>query len=96
MTQIFGDFALRIPFLVAAALTAVNWLYGFFILPESLPPERRMARFDWKRANPVGSLGFLKAHGDLMGCLADLKAIIAESAADATMAQAAGRQEAAE
>lgn len=67
MTHIFGDFALRIPFLVAAALTAVNWLYGFFILPESLPPERRMTRFDWRRANPVGSLGFLKAHGDLMG-----------------------------
>jgi DHA1 family tetracycline resistance protein-like MFS transporter len=42
-------------------------LYGFLILPESLPPERRLTAFNWKRANPVGSLGFLKAHGDLLG-----------------------------
>ena len=67
MTQYLGDFALRLPFLVAAVLTAINWVYGLLILPESLPPERRVARFDWKRANPVGSLGFLRAHGDLLG-----------------------------
>jgi DHA1 family tetracycline resistance protein-like MFS transporter len=62
-----GDFALRLPFLVAAGLTAVNWLYGFFILPESLPIERRVTRFEWRRANPLGSLAFLKAHGELLG-----------------------------
>jgi DHA1 family tetracycline resistance protein-like MFS transporter len=67
MTQYLGDFALRLPFLVAAVLTAINWVYGLLILPESLPPERRVTRFDWKRANPVGALGFLKAHGDLLG-----------------------------
>jgi DHA1 family tetracycline resistance protein-like MFS transporter len=67
MTQYLGDFALRLPFLVAAILTAINWLYGLFVLPESLPAERRVTRFDWKRANPVGALGFLRAHGDLLG-----------------------------
>jgi DHA1 family tetracycline resistance protein-like MFS transporter len=62
-----GDFALRLPFLVAAALTSINWLYGLFVLPESLPPERRMAKFNWARANPLGSLAFLQAHGELLG-----------------------------
>ena len=62
-----GDFALRVPFLVAAGLTAINWLYGYFVLPESLPPERRLARFDWRRANPLGSLVFLRKHGELFG-----------------------------
>ena len=52
---------------MAAALTTVNWLYGFFILPESLPPEKRVAKFDWKRANPVGSLSFLRSHNELLG-----------------------------
>jgi DHA1 family tetracycline resistance protein-like MFS transporter len=67
MQHLLGNFALRLPFLVAGILTAINWLYGYFILPESLPVERRMTRFDWTRANPVGSLGFLKAHGALLG-----------------------------
>ncbi|MFN8354817.1 MAG: TCR/Tet family MFS transporter [Spirosomataceae bacterium] len=50
-----GSFGLRVPFFVAAAFTLLNWLYGFFILPESLKPENRRP-FDWKRANPIGSL----------------------------------------
>lgn len=62
-----AGFDLRLPFIVAGGLTALNWLYGFFVLPESLPPEKRIARFDWRRANPVGSLGFLRAHGELLG-----------------------------
>lgn len=48
----FGE---RVPFFVAAGLALVNWLYGFFILPESLKHENRRA-FEWKRANPVGAL----------------------------------------
>ena len=62
-----GDFALRLPFLVAAGLTAINWVYGLLVLPESLPVERRMTRFTWARANPLGSLRFLRAHGELLG-----------------------------
>lgn len=48
-------FGLRAPFFAAAGLALLNWLYGFFILPESLAPENRRP-FDFKRANPVGSL----------------------------------------
>jgi MFS transporter, DHA1 family, tetracycline resistance protein len=67
MAQYFGDFALRLPFLVAAALTAINWLYGLFVLPESLAPEHRQKTFDFKRAIPLVSLSFLTKHGELAG-----------------------------
>jgi len=56
---------LRTPFVAAAGLCAINWLYGLLVLPESLPPERRLARFDWRRANPVGSLALLRSRPDL-------------------------------
>lgn len=62
-----GAIDIRLPFYAAAGLTFVNFLYGCFILPESLPPERRAARFDWKRANPLGSLVLLRAHRGLLG-----------------------------
>ena len=52
---LLGDFGPRAPFFVAAGLSLLNFVYGIFALPESLPPERRRA-FDWKRANPVGTL----------------------------------------
>jgi MFS transporter, DHA1 family, tetracycline resistance protein len=45
----------RVPFFVAAGLALVNLIYGYFVLPESLEPENRR-KFDWKRANPVGTL----------------------------------------
>jgi DHA1 family tetracycline resistance protein-like MFS transporter len=56
----------RLPFWIAAALSLVNALYGFFVLPESLPPERR-APFDWRHANPLGSLALLRSHRELLG-----------------------------
>jgi DHA1 family tetracycline resistance protein-like MFS transporter len=62
-----GDINLRLPFYLAAGLALTNWLYGLLVLPESLPPERRVARFDWKKANPVGSLKLLRSHPDLFG-----------------------------
>jgi DHA1 family tetracycline resistance protein-like MFS transporter len=52
---LLGDLGTRVPFMAAGALTLLNWLYGFFILPESLKPENRRA-YEWKRANPVGTL----------------------------------------
>jgi len=64
-----GAFALsplRTPFLVAAGLCAINWVYGLLVLPESLPPERRIAAFDWRRANPLASLELLHSHKDLL------------------------------
>lgn len=67
MELLVGDFAIRLPFAVAGALALLNFLYGLFVLPESLPPEKRSARFDWRRANPVGSLRFLQEQGQLVG-----------------------------
>ncbi|MBW8779433.1 MAG: MFS transporter [Burkholderiales bacterium] len=52
---LLGGINLRLPFFVAGSLAIVNWLYGFFVLPESLPRERRQP-FRLARANPVGSL----------------------------------------
>ena len=56
-----GHYGLRVPFYAAAGLTLVNWLYGAFVLPESLKPENRRA-FSWKRANPLGALIALKRY----------------------------------
>src|ERR1700719_3624032 len=56
----------RLPFWIAGALRPANALYGFFVLPESLPPERR-APFAWRRANPLGSLALLRSHRGLLG-----------------------------
>jgi DHA1 family tetracycline resistance protein-like MFS transporter len=50
-----AQFGERVPFFAAAGLSLANWLYGYFILPESVKPENRRA-FQWKRANPVGAL----------------------------------------
>jgi DHA1 family tetracycline resistance protein-like MFS transporter len=52
---LLGAYGPRVPFLAAASLALLNWLYGLIILPESLAPEHRRP-FDWKRANPVGTL----------------------------------------
>lgn len=59
----------RLPFWGAAATSLVNACYGFFVLPESLPREKRMA-FAWKRANPVGSLVLLRSHRELLSLAA--------------------------
>jgi DHA1 family tetracycline resistance protein-like MFS transporter len=63
---LLGDIGLRLPFLVAAVLTLVNWLYGLFVLPESLPGEHRRA-FSWGRSNPIGSLLALKKYPVVLG-----------------------------
>ena len=63
---VLGDIAPRLPFWVAAGLSLTNALYGLFVLPESLPKDRRAA-FSWRRANPVGSLMLLKRSRSLMG-----------------------------
>jgi len=56
----------HVPFLVAAGLSLINFVYGYFALPESLPMKTRR-RFDWKRANPIGSLKQLKKYPLVMG-----------------------------
>ncbi len=63
---LLGQFGERIPFYAAAAITLLNWLYGFFVLPESLDKANRRP-FDWKRANPIGSLLNLSKYPMLSG-----------------------------
>ncbi len=57
---VFATFGPRVPFLVAAGLAFANVGYGLFVLPESLKPENRRA-FDWRRANPLGTLMRLRS-----------------------------------
>lgn len=63
---VLGAYGLRVPFWVACALSLLNFLYGFFVLPESLAPEHRNA-FSWMRANPLGSFKMLRRHAELSG-----------------------------
>jgi DHA1 family tetracycline resistance protein-like MFS transporter len=71
---ILGEYGARVPFIAAAVLTFINFLYGYFILPESLKPENRR-KFDIKRANPVGSLQHLKKYPVILGLVASLVCI---------------------
>ena len=66
---LLGGIDLRLPFFVSAGLALVNWLYGFFVLPESLPPGKRDS-FSWKKANPVGSLHVLGSYPLVAGLTA--------------------------
>jgi DHA1 family tetracycline resistance protein-like MFS transporter len=63
---LLGQWGPRMPFWVAAGLSSANALYGLLVLPESLPPERR-SPFHWRRANPLGSLAFLRADRHVRG-----------------------------
>ena len=65
---LLGQIGPRVPFFAAAGLTFVNVLYGYFILPESLPPEKRR-KFDIKRANPLGALKHLKQFPGIGGLI---------------------------
>jgi DHA1 family tetracycline resistance protein-like MFS transporter len=67
---LLGSWDLRAPFWFAAILALANFLYGWFVLPESLPPEKRTRRFDWAHANPVGSLGMLMKYPRVFGLAA--------------------------
>lgn len=68
---LLGQYGSRVPFMAAAALSLLNWLYGYFILPESLAAENRR-KFDWKRANPIGSLRSLQRYPVIYGLIASL------------------------
>jgi MFS transporter, DHA1 family, tetracycline resistance protein len=67
---LLGGFHVRAPFWAAAVLALTNFCYGFLILPESLPPDRRSARFDWSHANPLGSLVLLRRYRQVFGLAA--------------------------
>lgn len=63
---LLAGWGIRAPFYAAAVLCLVNCLYGYFLLPESLPANNRR-RFEWKRANPIGSLLFLRKYPTING-----------------------------
>jgi DHA1 family tetracycline resistance protein-like MFS transporter len=56
---VLGNYGLRLPFWAAAFLSLANAAYGYFILPESLPEEKRTPKIEWRSAHIVGSLQFL-------------------------------------
>ncbi|MBS7562868.1 TCR/Tet family MFS transporter [Mucilaginibacter sp. Bleaf8] len=68
---VLGNIDTKLPFLAAAGLALLNAIYGFFILPESLAPENRRS-FEWRRANPVGSLLQLKRYPAISGLVGSL------------------------
>jgi len=61
-----GSINLRFPFYLSAGLALCNWLYGFFVLPESLPAALRTPALNWKRANPIAAFGFLLERRSLL------------------------------
>ena len=63
---LLATWGIRAPFYAAAGLCFINCIFGYFFLPESLSKESRRP-FDWKRANPFGSLQFLKRHPEIGG-----------------------------
>jgi DHA1 family tetracycline resistance protein-like MFS transporter len=71
MGGLLGHFGTRVPFYLAAVLSACNFLYGYFVVPESLPLDRR-APFSLVRANPFGSLFALAKRRDVRGLIVAL------------------------
>jgi MFS transporter, DHA1 family, tetracycline resistance protein len=66
---VLGGIDARLPFWVAAGLTLANAAYGWLVVPESLPAERR-TEFRWRRANPLGALALLRGRAGLLGLVA--------------------------
>jgi DHA1 family tetracycline resistance protein-like MFS transporter len=68
---LLGGLGPRAPFFVAAGVSLANFVYGLIVLPESLPPEKRRP-FNWRRANPLGTLAQMRRIPVVMGLLAAL------------------------
>lgn len=62
-----GTYGPRVPFWAAAAFSMANFLYGLFVLPESLAVEHRTSTIDWKKANPISAFGFLQKRPQILG-----------------------------
>lgn len=70
MGGVLGEINHRLPFWVAAALALLNFCYGLFVLPESLPKERRTPVFDWTHARPLGGVRMLQLYPRIWGLVA--------------------------
>ena len=66
-----ANFSVEAPFYVASALSLSNFIYGFFVLPESLPKEKRRGVI-WKNTNPVGALIHLSKYKMVLGLIVAL------------------------
>lgn len=62
---LLGQYGPRIPFFAAAALSLLNVIYGYFVVPESLAKENRRP-FNWKKANPVGSFRHIRRFPEIV------------------------------
>ncbi len=71
---LLGQLSPRLPFFAAAGLALLNWLYGYFILPESLSENNRR-KFEWKRANPIGTLKNFSRYPVILSLVASLVCI---------------------
>ncbi len=81
---LLGNYDVRLPFLVVAGITLLNWLYGYFVLPESLKPEHRR-NFSWARANPIASLNGLRRYPIVLALASTIfLAALAQSALHST------------
>ena len=61
-----ANFGVEMPFYFAAGVSILNVIYGFFVLPESLPKEKRR-EIVWKNANPIGALKHLLRYKNVIG-----------------------------
>ncbi|MCF1709547.1 TCR/Tet family MFS transporter [Tabrizicola sp. J26] len=68
---LLGEFGARVPFFVAAGISGINFVYGWFVLPESLTADKRRP-FDWRRANPFGALMVFRRYAGVLPLLAVL------------------------
>ena len=71
---LLGQISPRLPFFAAAGLALINWIYGYFILPESLSENNRR-KFEWKRANPIGALKNFSRYPVILSLVASLVCI---------------------
>jgi MFS transporter, DHA1 family, tetracycline resistance protein len=62
---LLGEYGPRVPFYFAAAISGLNLIYGYFVLPETLPKEKRRA-FDWKRSNPLGTFRVFQQYSSVI------------------------------
>jgi MFS transporter, DHA1 family, tetracycline resistance protein len=62
---LLGELGPRVPFFVAAAISVLNFVYGWYVLPETLPPEKRRA-FEWGRSNPFGAFRVFASYGSVL------------------------------
>ena len=67
---VLGEVDHRLPFWLAAGLALLNFCYGLFVLPESLPKDKRTPTFDWAHAKPLGGVRMLQLYPRIWGLVA--------------------------